>query len=131
METKPFSLGKMTSVSAAVVLLIILAFWIAWRPSKSLVPDDLIGEWHTSNANYADRSFEIDPVSVSFGTGEGTVTTGFIKKVSAVQEGSRTLYTISYTMDESVNEVSFYYEIAKKDRVIRFRNQEGIRWTKD
>src|SRR5215469_10379558 len=118
METKPLSLGKMTLVSAGVVLLIILAFWIVWRPwrpSKLQVPGDLIGVWHTPNANYADRSFEINPVSISFGTGEGTVTTGFIKKVSAVQQGARTLYTIRYTTDGTVNQVSFYYEIAKKD----------------
>ena len=135
METKPRSLGKMMLVSTGVVLLIILVlvFWIVRRPAKAQVhvPEDLIGEWHTANANYADRSFEIDPVSISFGTGEGTVTTGFIKKVSAVQKGARTLYTIRYTTDGTVNQVSFYYEIAAKDRVIRFRNQEGIAWTKD
>jgi len=118
-------------VSAGVVLLIILAFWIVWQPSKAQVPEDLIGQWHTPDANYADRFFEINPVSISFGTGEGTVTTGFIKKVRAVQQGARTLYTISYTTDGTVYQLAFYYEIAKKDRVIRFRNQEDIAWTKD
>ena len=131
METKPLSRGKMMLVSTGVVLLIIVAVWIVWRPSKLHVPEDLIGEWHTPNAKYADCSFEINPVSISFGTGEGTVTTGVIKKVSAVQQGARTLYTIRYTTDGTVNQVSFYYEMANKDRVIRFRNQEGIAWTKD
>ena len=130
METKPLSRGKMMLVSTGVVLLIILAFWILWRPSKLHVPEDLIGEWHTPNVNYADRSFQIDPVSISFGTGEGTVTTGFIKKVSAVPQGARTLYTISYTTDETNYEVSFYYETVK-GKVIRFRNQKGIAWTKN
>jgi hypothetical protein len=129
MQKKPFSLGKMMLASVGTIAFIILASWI-WRPPETLVPSDLVGEWHTSNANYWDRSFEIAPVSVSFGTGGGTVTTGFIKKVRAVQQGARTLYTISYTTDETVNKVSFYYETVK-GKVIRFRNQEGIAWTKD
>ena len=119
----------MMLASAGIISLLILASWI-WRPANTLVPDELIGEWHTSNANYSDRSFEIDPVSISFGTGGGTVTTGFIKEVSAVEQGARTLYTIAYKTDESVNEVSFYYETAK-GKVIHFRNQEGVVWTKD
>ena len=101
-----------------------------WRSANTPVPDELIGEWHTSNAIYSDRSFEIDPVSISFGTGGGIFTTGFIRKVSAVQEGARTLYTISYQTDESVNKVYFYYETADS-KVIYFRHQEGIVWTKD
>ena len=95
-----------------------------------LVPDELIGEWHSSNAIYSDRSFEIDPVAISFGTGGGTVTTGFIRKVSAIQQGARTRYTISYQTEESVNEVCLYYETAE-GKVIHFRNQESIAWTKD
>ena len=128
MQKKTFSVGKIMLAAAGTISLIILAFSV-WQ-SDALVPDELIGEWHTSNAIYSDRSFEIDPVSISFGTGGGTVTTGFIRKVSAVQEGARTLYTISYQTDESVLEACFYYETAK-GKVIRFRHQEGIAWTKD
>jgi hypothetical protein len=123
------STSKMILESAAVLFLIAFASWI-WRPSNARVPDELIGEWHTSDPNYSDRSFEIDSVSVNFGTGGGTNTTGFIKKISAVPQGARTFYTISYAADDSVNEMSFYYETAK-GKVIRFRNQEGIAWTKD
>jgi len=129
MQKKTFSLGKMMLASVGTIALIVLASWI-WRPADSLAPDALVGEWHTSNADYSDRSFEIAPVSVSFGTGHGTVTTGFIRKVSAVPQGARTLYTISYTSDETVNQVSFYYETAN-GKVIRFTNREDVAWTKD
>jgi hypothetical protein len=129
MQKRTFSLGKMPLAAVGTISLITLAFWV-WRSANTLVPDELIGEWHTSNAIYADRSFEIDPVSISFGTGGGTVTTGFIRKVSTVQQGARTLYTISYQTDESVNEVCLYYETAE-GKVIHFRNQESIAWTKD
>jgi len=149
MQKRTVSLGKMMLAAVGTISLITLASLI-WRSANSLtgraqnlvsslllsenahplVPDELIGEWHTSNAIYSDRSFEIDPVSISFGTGGGTVTTGFIRKVSAVQQGAGTLYTISYQTDESVNKVVFYYETAK-GKVIHFRNQEDIAWTKD
>ena len=129
MQKKTLSLGKMVLAAVGTIPLITLASGI-WRSANTPVPDELIGEWHTSNAIYSDRSFEINPVSISFGTGGGTFTTGFIRKVSAVQQGARTLYTISYQTDESVNEVCLYYETAT-GKVIHFRNQEGIAWTKD
>ena len=129
MQKKTFSLGKMTLAAVGTISLVTLASWV-WQSADAVVPVELIGEWHTSNANYSDRSFEIDPVSIRFGTGGGTVTTGFIRKVSAVQQGDRTLYSISYQTNESVNEVCLYYETAK-GRVIHFRNQESIAWTKD
>ena len=149
MQNRSVSLGKIMLAAVGTISLITLASLI-WRSANGLtgraqnflprlllsenahplVPDELIGEWHTSNAIYSDRSFEIDPVSISFGTGGGTVTTGFIRKVSVVQQGARTLYTISYQTDESVNKVYFYYETANR-KVIYFRHQEGIVWTKD
>ena len=129
MQKKMLSLGKMMLAAVGTISLITLASGI-WRSANTPVPDELIGEWHTSNAIYSDRSFEINPVSISFGTGGGTFTTGFIRKVSAVQQGARTLYTISYQTAESVNEVYLYYETAE-GKVIHFRHQESIAWTKD
>lgn len=129
MVKRTSSTSRMILASATVLLVIGLASWI-WRPANAEVPTELIGEWHTSDPNYADRSFAVDPVSVNFGTGSGTNTTGFIRKVNAIPLGNRTLYTIGYATDDSINEVSFYYETAK-GKMIRFRNQENIVWTKD
>jgi hypothetical protein len=109
-------------------LFIVIVSWL-WRAPNTRVPDELIGEWHTTDPNYADRSFEIDTVSVSFRTGGAGVTTGFIKNIRAVPAGSRTLYTITYSDDETTNEVSFFCDTAK-GIVIRFKNQENIAWTK-
>jgi hypothetical protein len=114
---------------AAVILLVLLAAW-TWRAPNKLVPTELVGEWHTSDPNYADRTFELDPVCISFTTGDGTVSVGFIKEVKEVPEGSRILYTISYTVDDEPNEVSFYYDL-KNDKTIWFKNQKSIAWRKD
>jgi len=114
---------------AVVLVLTVIASWIWWAPNKR-VPNDLIGEWHSTSLGYSDRSFELDPVSISFGTGSGTVSVGLIKDIEVSQQGSRTVYTISYTLDDSANEVSFYRDAAEAN-VIRFKNQESIAWTKD
>ena len=113
----------------AAILLILLAAWVWPAPNKQ-VPKELVGAWHTKDPNYADRTFEIDSVCINFTTGGGAVSTGFIKEVKEVSEGSRTLYTISYTVDNTPNEVSFYYD-SNKGNSIRFKNQEKTVWTKE
>jgi hypothetical protein len=115
--------------AAAVTLLIFLASWIG-RPPNRKVPKELVGEWHTTDANYADRTFELDPVCITFTTGDDTVSVGFIKEVKEVPEAGYILYTISYTVDDATNEVSFYYDMSKGN-VIWFRNQERVVWRKD
>jgi len=115
--------------AAAVTLLIFLASWIGRLPNRQ-VPKELVGEWHTTDANYADRTFELDPVCITFTTGDDTVSVGFIKEVKEVPEAGYILYTISYTVDDATNEVSFYYDMSKGN-VIWFRNQERVVWRKD
>ena len=115
--------------AAAVTLLIFLASWIGRAPNRH-VPKELVGEWHTTDANYADRTFELDPVCITFTTGGDTVSVGFIKEVKEVQEGNRILYTVSYAVDDAPNAVSFYYDL-NKGKVIWFKNQERVVWRKD
>src|SRR5580698_946720 len=94
-------LPKWTESSVARVLIgfgliltiLIVAAWIS-APASRTVPDRLVGEWVSSDPRYDDRVFEIDPVSVNFGTPGAKVTVGFIKSVDAESDGSRTLYTI-------------------------------------
>jgi hypothetical protein len=116
--------------TAVGVTLFIVLVLFAWQPPNKNVPEQLIGEWHTEDPNYDGRSLEINLISISFGTGEGKVTTGFINNIKEVREGVRVLYTISYTQDDVVSEVSFYYDVAKGE-AIRFKNQQTVVWTKD
>src|SRR5258708_18436450 len=109
MIEKTKSMKRTIWAGAAATLLILLVAWVGRVPKKQ-VPKELVGEWHTTDPNYAARTFEIDSVCINFTTGGGTVSTGFIKEVKEVPEGSRTLYTISYTVDDTPNEVSFYYD---------------------
>jgi len=123
------SMNRTMFAGAGVALLIILAVWICRAPNRRF-PKELIGEWHTTDPMYADRTFELDPVCISFTTGGGTVAVGFIQEVKEVSEPGRTLYTISYSMDDAQNVVSFYYDL-NKGKVIWFKNQERVVWRKD
>jgi hypothetical protein len=107
----------------------IYALWDNW-PKPSLVPRELIGTWRTSDPRYEGRSFEIGYVSINFGTGNGTVSTGFINNVEGVKELFRTLYTIGYTQEGKQIQVTFYYDLSK-GRKIYFKNQPGVLWVKD
>jgi hypothetical protein len=115
---------------ASIFALILLVFLL--RTPKHHVPDHLLGEWHTSDPNYSDRFFEITQVSISFTTGGATVSTGVIKEIKVVPEGTRTLYTVVYDLEGTRNEVSFYYETGSaKGDVIRFKNQQNTIWTRN
>lgn len=116
-------------VGVTITLLILVAA-STWRVPNRLVPTALVGKWHTKATNYADRTFELDPVCISFTTGDGTISVGFIKEVEEVSEGGRMLYTVSYTVDEEPNQVSFYYD-PNNGRTIWFKNQENVVWRKD
>ena len=107
------------------IFLIIVAAWMWQTPARKHLPEELWGEWRTTDPSYADRAFELDNVCINFTTGEGTISVGFVKDVKEISEGNRTLYTVSYTVDDAPNEVSFYYE---PNNGLWFKNQEKVVW---
>jgi hypothetical protein len=115
---------------AVAFTLLLLGFY--WRAPNRSMPEELVGEWHSSDARYSDRKMEIHHSVISFTTGEGTVSSGLIKEIREVPEGPRTLYTVVYDLDGASNELSFYYETGKPSGdVIRFKNQQNLTWIKD
>lgn len=112
-----------------VITAIIFACWV-WNPQPPQVPLELVGEWHTTDPLYADRALVIDGSTINFETGNGKVSVGFIDAVKFIQVDNRLLFTIKYSLNGASNNVSFYYE-SGKDKTIRFKNQEGVVWTKD
>jgi len=123
------SVWKTIWLGAVVISAIMLACWI-WRPYGTQVPEELLGEWRTTDPNYSDRALKIDEVTINFETGDGKLSVGFITGVRSVSEGNRTLYTISYSLDGAPNEVSFYYD-SLRNRTIVFKNQEKTVWAKE
>ena len=113
----------------AAILLILLAATIWHAPGKRL-PEELLGEWRTTDPVYADRTFEMDHVCITFTIGEGTVSVGFIKDVKQIPDGNRILYTVSYIVDDVPNEVSFFYD-PNNGKNLWFKNQEKVVWKKE
>jgi hypothetical protein len=109
-------------------LVLVGALAASLSPKQNDLPDQLRGVWKTDEANHSDRFMELSLVSVSFGTGNGTVSTGFIQNLAVVPEGPRTLYTVTYRGDEGDQELSFYYQPA--DATLRLKNQSGAVWRK-
>jgi hypothetical protein len=114
-------------VEITIVFLTLLALLTYQDPTHKRLPDDLVGEWRTSEPLYADRALILDQVCITFTTGEATLSVGFIKDVKQVSEGSRILYTVSYTVNDVPNQVSFYYDASAG---ISFKNQDRIIWKK-
>ena len=115
--------------TAVVALIALLA--MHWKLQRVKVPPELVGTWRTTNARYADRSFQISLASITFATGPGTESTGFIENIQAFQDHDGTLYTISYSAEGAHEQVSFYYDELNGKKRIQFKNQQGIVWEKD
>lgn len=111
-----------------IVVVLVGVAWF-WAPAPRTVPPVLVGEWVSSDPHYDERVFEIDPVSVNFGTPGSKVNVGFIKSVSAEHDGAKTLYTIGYVANNLPGRISFYYD-TQKGESIYFKNRQTFFWTK-
>lgn len=112
-----------------VVIALALLVYVHFKPRHVRMPAELVGTWKTTNSQYADRSLDIGQESITFGTGPGTETTGFVDNIETLPEGGKTLYTISYSSDGMPQTISLYYAPAEGE-TIRLQNQEQIIWKK-
>ena len=99
-------------------------------PGSRIVPSELVGTWRTGDPGYGDRYIEIDPVSISFGTGKITFTNWFIEQVESTPAGGNILYTIHYVHNGEKGQCSLYFS-GESEKTIYLKNQAGIAWTKD
>jgi hypothetical protein len=119
---------RVLSGFALIITVLVAAAWF-WAPAPRMVPPELVGEWVSSDAHYDDRVFEIDSISVNFGTPGAKVTVGFIQSVTAESEGPNTLYTITYVANKLPGQIAFYYDV-QKGEMIYFKNRKNVFWTK-
>lgn len=109
-------------------MLVFVALAASLTPKQHEIPNELRGVWKTAEAAHSDRFLELSLVSVSFGTGNGTVSTGFIRKVEIAPDGPLTFYTVTYTDELGDQELSFSYDPA--DASLRLKNQRRTIWHK-
>jgi hypothetical protein len=119
---------KLKWIIIGIVVLVASIAFMYDRPT--LVPDELIGVWATSNPKYADRSLELSRVTVVFGTSKESVHVYFVSNVKKTVLDSNTLYTVYFhRLEGTEDEVSFYYS-PENGGVIQFKNQKHIKWIK-
>jgi hypothetical protein len=114
----------------AVGILVVLLF--GCHPlNNNKVPDELIGEWVTSEPRYADCVVKLTDGMIIFGNGPDNLSVNYIVNIKKVCNGQYILYTIYYEDSRGLKykfPVRFGFE--NKKGVLRFRNQKHIAWTK-
>jgi hypothetical protein len=100
----------------------------SFGPKRRDLPAELMGVWKTDQAQHSSRFLELSVVSVSFGTGSGTVSTGFIRSVAIAPHGTQMLYTVTYRDDDGDQQLSFLYQ--PSDATLRLKNQDKVVWRK-
>lgn len=113
-------------LGGALLLLVLVVVMVS--PRRRVAPQELIGVWTTSDPTYRDRFMAINSGTVSFGTGDGTVTTGFIRNVEETSERGELVYSLTYTTDDGEQELSVSFEPA--NGFLRFSHQPGVVWKK-
>jgi hypothetical protein len=98
------------------------------KPKPNEIPAELQGTWETSEAAHADRFFELSMISVAFGTGNGGVSTGFVKKVDVLASQDENEYTIDYDTDAGMQRVVLVYR--PQNGTLHFKNQDKLIWKK-
>jgi hypothetical protein len=114
---------------AAIGLFIGLMIAMVKKSPPVSCPDELIGAWYTSARGYEDGMLVFTNRGVAFSVGAEHLDTQAIRRVEAIPEGTRILYTVIYgdsRTDEQI--LSFYYHT--KDRTITFTHQSHLVWVR-
>jgi hypothetical protein len=114
--------------TAFVTYCMFLGLSLSHCQRTATAPEELIGHWTTSAPGYEDRYLAITITTIVFGCGAGTAEAQSVRRIEAIQEGSRTLYTVVYGPRKDEQSLLFYYDPVQG--VITFRNQSHLLWKK-
>ncbi len=119
----------MTFLAVAGMVLVGLIYAVTVWDQAVSCPNELIGAWETSVNGYEDGLLVFTKTGVTFSTGTEHMDAQAIRRIEAIPEGPRTLYTVTYgdsQRDEQT--LSFYYHAS--ERTITFKNQSHLVWTR-
>jgi hypothetical protein len=116
-----------------VIPAVIVAVAIYMLQSKEIkdFPEDLIGQWTTSEPRYQDRFFEITKETLAYGLGGGKIDVYFISSMKESLEGNNILYTINYKNTDGLKFTQSFYYHPENGGSIQLKHQEHIKWTKE
>ena len=110
----------------------LLACAFGCQPERNtIVPEQFLGVWRTTEPRYKDRFLEFTTYSIDFGTGGNTLGSFNIWNIERVSGSQKDLYIITY-LDESLGhfKLAFHYVPAGGGE-IRFKNQKRLTWRKE
>lgn len=97
---------------------------------KGTIPNELIGEWQTSEPKYEGCYFEVTELTVAFKPKSAEIYSNIITNIKREEDPNEEhiLYTIFYK-DESgkIYKLSLYY-YPEENGTVRFKNQTEIVW---
>lgn len=114
---------------AAFGLIAGLIVTIATRGPAASCPDELIGTWNTAARGYEDSMLVMTKHAVVFTAGGDHLDAQAVRRLDAIPEGRRVLYTLVYGNSRSEEQtLVFFYDA--RERTITFKNQAHLIWTR-
>jgi hypothetical protein len=122
--------NRMISNGLLLIFGVLLVSWGCEQGQTTIISDDMVGVWKTSDKKYEDRFIELKKDIVILGQGDGNESVQPIQKVTLVRQKGKELYTVHYLNDEGDKDsISFFYDPA--GGIITLKNQRNIEWTKE
>lgn len=104
--------------------------WGCEQGQTTIISDEMVGVWKTSDKKYEDRFIGLKKDVVILGQGDGKESIQPIQKVTMVRQNGKDLYTVQYLDDEGDKDsISFFYNPV--GGIITLKNQNSIEWTKE
>lgn len=114
---------------SAILIACVIAF-PACRSRNTDIPEQLMGVWTTTEPRYQDRYFEFTKYkSMRVGKGDGTEESYPIVNIEETPQNALKRYTITYLSEGEEYYFHFTYD-AFDTGIIRFTNQDNLRWYK-
>lgn len=116
-------------LAIAVAMVAGLIYTIAVQDQPVSCPNELVGAWVTSAKGYEEGMLVFTNSGVAFSVGVDHLDGQAVRRLEAIPDGPRTLYTVVYgnsRHDEQT--LSFYYHM--KEQTITFKNQSHLVWTR-
>jgi hypothetical protein len=119
----------MVLLAIASVMLAGLIYAMVARDPPVACPNELLGAWVTSARGYEEGMLVFTKSGVAFSVGVEHLDAQAVRRLQAIADGPRTLYTVVYGDSRSDEQtLSFYYDT--KDQTITFKNQSHLVWTR-
>lgn len=130
-DPKGLSTGRILLILLGLAVIAVVAGRLLYHQGfdSKTVPTELVGLWTTDDPNYSDRYLELQPDTITFGTGGTSSIRYSIIGVVRQEAGEGEAYEIHF---RGVDGAKFSREIVLADSgdSLSFRSQSEVAWTR-